>query len=241
MQAVCSGCGLLWQPDGHKRCWPCRKQGKQTQEVPTIDPLAQIGENATRLMATLPTHSHHRAPLLKALSQHLPSTTAAKLLHAAPSTVRNAKRKDENSDLTQQTYPAGVKRQRMDPKRKADLCEFLIEACPTKSGDKAETHHQYITDQVLYNAYCKFTPKPVSFNTFHRVKQWMRVRRAGRYLGQFDCSRCILYNKLQHKPAASLTPEEAHNLRDCQLHLRTKNCRGRAISACVPNSKRVSC
>ncbi len=40
------------------------------------DPLAQIGENATQLMASLPTHSHHRAPLLKALSQHLPSSTS---------------------------------------------------------------------------------------------------------------------------------------------------------------------
>jgi len=53
-------------------------------------------------MASLPVHSHHRAPLLKALSQHLPSSTAATLLHAAPSTIRNAKRKDYSmSDLVQ--------------------------------------------------------------------------------------------------------------------------------------------
>jgi len=63
-------------------------------------------------MADLPVHSHNRAPLLKALSQHIPSATAATLLHAASSTIRNAKRKNYSmSDLLQQKYPTNVKRQ----------------------------------------------------------------------------------------------------------------------------------
>jgi hypothetical protein len=203
---------------------------EDTQEEPTVDPLAQIGENACALMATLPVHSHHRAPLLNALSQHLPSTTASTLLHAAPSTIRNAKRKDYSmTDLVRQKYPTGVKRQKLDPKRVEELREFVEVACPT-SGDKSETHHQYITDDLLYDAYRRFTPHPVSFHTFWRVKQWMRVRRAGRYLGQFDCSKCILFHKQQHKPEAELTPEEAHEMRGCVLHRQTRFRRASTIS-----------
>lgn len=123
-----------------------------------------------------------------------------------------------------------MKRQKLDPKRLEALRDFVDVACPTKSGDKSETHHQYITDDLLYDAYRRFTSNPVSFHTFWRVKQWMRVRRAGRYLGQFDCSRCILFNKLQHKPEAQYTGEEAHNMRDCQLHIKTKNCSASTIN-----------
>src|SRR5680860_20640 len=92
----------------------CRnKQKVESEEQKSSDPLAQIGENASQLMAALPTHSHHRAPLLHALSHHIPSSTAATLLHAAPSTVRNAKRKDySDADLVQQRYASGVKRRR---------------------------------------------------------------------------------------------------------------------------------
>lgn len=64
------------------------------EDEPTVDTLTQIGQNASQLMASLPAHSHHRAPLLHHLSQGIPSTVAASLLHAAPSTIRNAKRKD---------------------------------------------------------------------------------------------------------------------------------------------------
>lgn len=167
-------------------------------------------------------HSHQRAPLLHYLSQGIPSTVAAPLLHAAPSTIRNAKRKDYSiADLVLQKYPTGVKRQKLPPQRVEQLHDFIDVACPTKSGDKSETHHQYITDDLLYDAYRRFTSKPVSFHTFWRVKQWMRVRRAGRYLGQFDCSKCILFNKLQHKSEADLTPDEAYEMRGCVQHRKT--------------------
>ena len=172
--------------DGHKVCRACRQKPKQDEST---DPLAQIGENATQLMASLPTHSHHRAPLLQALSRNLPSSTAAKLLHTTPSYVRvvnsvaGAKRKTlGSSDLLTQTYPTGVKRQRLEPQRVEQLCDFVAAACPTKSGERSVTYHQYITDDSLYSAYCQSTNQPVSFNTFYRIKKWMRVRRAGKYL-----------------------------------------------------------
>src|SRR5680860_1371917 len=82
---------------------------------------------------------------------------------------------------------------------------------------------------------------PVSYNTFRRVKQWMRVRRAGRYLGQFDCSKCITYNKLQHKPMTELTGEEAQEMRRCRQHRITKNFNASSISRCGLISVRVSC
>ena len=181
-------------------------------------------------MASLPVHSHHRAPLLKALSQHIPSSTAATLLHAAPSTIRNAKRKDYSlADLLQQKYPTDVKRQKMAPQRLEDLCDFVAAACPTKSGEKSVTYHQYITDDLLYSAYCRFTANHVSFHTFWKVKHWMRVRRAGRYLGQFDCSKCIMFNKLQHKPEAELTAQEAYEMRGCVHHRKTRFLRASTI------------
>ncbi len=168
-------------------------------------------------------HSHHRAPLLSALSQHIPSTTAATLLHAASSTIRNAKRKDySDSDLLQQKYPEGVKRQKLSDEKVDQLCTFVADVCPTKSGEKSVTYHQYITDSILYDAYCKSTPTSVSFNTFWKIKKWMRVRRAGRYHGQFDCSKCCMFNKLQHKPEAELTGEEAHEMRKCLRHRETR-------------------
>jgi len=184
-----------------------------------LDPLAQIGENATQLMAALPPHSHHRMPLLNQLGRNIPSTTAAPLLHAAASTIREAKRKDySGSDLLHDKYARDVKRQRLDDKRITELCDFVATACPTKSGGRSVTYHQYTTDTLLYDAYRGFTVRPVSFNTFRRVKQWMRVRRAGRYLGQFDCSRCLTYNKLQHMPVGSMTGAQAEEWRKCSLH-----------------------
>jgi hypothetical protein len=207
-----------------------------------LDPLSQIGQNASQLMAALPVHSHHRAPLLAALSQHIPSATAATLLHSAASTIRNAKRKDHSSsDLMQQSYAHGVKRPKIAAQRIDDLCDFVAAACPTKSGECSITHHQFTTDASLYSAYCRSTPSPVSFSCFYKIKRWMRVRRAGRYLGQFDCSKCVMLNKLQHKQEAELTGEEAHNLRDCQLHQQTKNCSVSTTSRCGPLSSRVSC
>jgi hypothetical protein len=193
-------------------------------------------------MATLPVHSHHRAPLLHVLSQQLPSSTAASLLHAAPSTVRLAKRKDySGSDLVQQKYASGVKRQRIADSRQEELCDFIAAACPTKSGEKSVSYHQYTTDTSLYSAYRSSTAAPVSLNTFLRLKRWMRVRRAGRYLGQFDCSKCITLKQLQHKPGADLSGEEATDLRKCLLHAQSNFRSGSTTSRCALSCVRVSC
>jgi len=120
----------------------------------------------------------------------------------------------------QQKYATGVKRQKLSDDRVEQLCDFVAAACPTKSGEKSVTYHQYTTDDSLYSAYRQSTSNPVSFNTFYKIKRWMRVRRAGRYLGQFDCSKCCMFNKLQHK--SDLTGEEAEELRRCMRHRETR-------------------
>ncbi len=285
LQVFCELCKRPRSKDGHKLCTSCRRKQRQHEEQENIDPLAQIGENATQLMASLPTHSHHRAPLLQALSQHLPSTVAAPLLHSTPSYIRvvksiaGVKRKFfSDSDLVQQKYAVGVKRQRLQPERVEQLCDFVAATCPTKSGERSVTYHQYTTDDSLYSAYCQSASAPVSFNTFYRIKKWMRVRRAGKYLvsvaqhsfivvskknivilvskqiielflfirlvdwqGQFDCSKCITFNKLQHKAEADLTGEEAQEMRRCTQHRTTKNFNASTISRCGLSSNRVSC
>jgi len=233
-------CGkLLAATDKHKLCWQCRSEAPNEQE--NLDPLAQIGENATLLMASLPTHSHHRAPLLSILTHNIPSPIAAPLLHASDSYIRNVKRKDLcSSNLLQAKYAAGVKRQRTAPERQAQLCDFIATACPTKSGERSVTYHQYTTDSSLYSAYCQTTPTPVSFNTFYLVKRWMRVRRAGRYHGQFDCSRCVTFYKLDHKPEAERSAEEAKELRGCILHRQTVFLSESTTSSCAPTYSRGS-
>jgi len=214
--------------DRHTRCSTCRSKQRQQAEAapaatPVLDPLAQIGENATQLMAALPPHSHHRMPLLAQLGRNIPSTTAASLLHAGASTIREAKRKDySGSDLLHDKYAREVKRQKTELGRAKELRDFIDTACPTKSGEKSPTHHQYTTNALLYQAYCSFTANPMSFHTFWLIKKRMRVHYAGRYLGHFDCSRCITLKKLQHLPeAVLLTGEQAEELRKCRLHERT--------------------
>lgn len=88
-KGCCTECHSTFEKDKPSRtkCWRCRTPSKP-EHTPTLDPLAQIGQNACQLMNALPVHSHHRAPLLSALSQHIPSSTAATLLHAASSTIR---------------------------------------------------------------------------------------------------------------------------------------------------------
>ena len=50
-------------------------------------------------MAALPTHSHHRAPLVHHLSQGMSSAVAAPLLHTSASYIRECKRKDYSDYL----------------------------------------------------------------------------------------------------------------------------------------------
>jgi len=171
------------------------------------------------MLAALPEHSHFRAPLLSALSRGLSSNAAAPLLHASASYIRGVRRKDYSAhSLLQQRYKSGVKRQKIDPMRWRLLGQFLEAACPPKSGARTVTFRQYTTDDSLFDAYRSSVPQPLSFNSFLRAKQWLRVRRAGRYLGHFDCSRCVLYRKLHYKAVEDLKPEDHQQLRLSEVH-----------------------
>jgi len=171
------------------------------------------------MLAALPEHSHFRAPLLSVLSRGLSSNAAAPLLHASASYIRGVRRKDYSAhSLLQQRYKSGVKRQKIDPMRWRLLGQFLEAACPPKSGARTVTFRQYTTDDSLFDAYRSSVPQPLSFNSFLRAKQWLRVRRAGRYLGHFDCSRCVLYRKLHYKAVEDLKPEDHQQLRLSEVH-----------------------
>ena len=80
-----------------------------------------------------------------------------------------------------------MKRQKLHPDVWKELLEFLVGACPTKSGEKSVTFHQYHTDDFLFNAYKETVTTPVSFNTFLKLKEWLRVRKVKTYWGMFDC------------------------------------------------------
>jgi hypothetical protein len=221
-QHRCSGCGTqLSANDRHKQCKPCRTKLFPLKEnlPPTISTEQQITHNAAVLFHSLPKHSHHRAPLLHALSQGLSSAAAAKALHSSSSYVRACKRKSvEKADLLHDSYGRRVKRQRTEPARQQHICEFIATACPVKSGSRSITYYQYTTDDSLYAAYRQSTSTPLSFHTFYNIKRWMHVRRAGKYFGQFDCSRCITFQKLQHIPEGELTVEQANDMRGCKIH-----------------------
>ena len=173
-------------------------------------------------MSLLPIHSHHRAPLVHFLSAGLTSTQAAAILHTSASYVRQCKRKDYSEcDLLQDRYARDVKRQKTDPSVLTELCDFLATSCPTKSGDRCVTYHQYVSDDTLYEQYMTTVMAPVSFHTFYNIKQWMRVRHAGKYLGQFDCAKCCRFRQLQNIiPTAS--PADVPSLREeeqkCHQH-----------------------
>ena len=59
-----------------------------------------VFNNVSNMMAELPVHSHHRAPLVHALSKGMSSPAAAAALHTSASYVRQCKRKDySDADL----------------------------------------------------------------------------------------------------------------------------------------------
>ena len=97
-----------------------------------------------------------------------------------------------------------------------ELCEFLAASCPTKSGEKSVTYHQYVSDDALYQAYFTTSIAPVSFSTFYNIKRWMRIKHAGKYLGQFDCAKCLQLTKLNLK--SNLTMEEGQEQQRCRRH-----------------------
>lgn len=149
------GCGKTIVRNKHHLCTGCdylRRYGPR--RTPPITTEQQVTKNVSSLMASLPVHSHHRAPLVHHLAAGLDSKTAGKLLHCSDSYVRGLKRKSvEESDLLQDKYSRDVKRAKLHPQRLQLLIDFLVGACPTKSGEKSVTYHQYVNDDDLYTAY----------------------------------------------------------------------------------------
>jgi hypothetical protein len=112
-----------------------------------------------------------------------------------------------------------VKRQKLHPMRLQELIDYIVAACPTKSGEKSVTYHQYITDDQLYQAYHKDVSQPVCFNTLYKIKQWLRVRHCGRYFGMFDCRKCYRLYQLPTEMAADIgNPALIQELADCRRH-----------------------
>src|SRR5680860_508811 len=175
------------------------KQQKQQQTAASSEAAhliqALLVRNVGSLMAALPVHSHHRAPLLHELSRDIPSSAAAPLLHASPSYIRDCKRKDySQSDLLTQKYQPGTKRQRLSDDTLHAVVDSIVAACPPHRRSRSLTFTQHIGDDALYQQYKAGRPPgipAVSLHTFLRLKHWLRVRRAGKYFGQFDCWLCL--------------------------------------------------
>jgi len=64
---------------------------------------------------------------------------------------------------------------------------------------------------------------PVSFSTFIRVKKWLRVHRAGKYFGRFDCKRCLRRQQIPFLQAKVRNPAQfvklGQELRECTEHM----------------------
>ncbi len=63
---------------------------------------------------------------------------------------------------------------------------------------------------------------PVCLNTFLRVKKWLRVRRAGKYFGRFDCKKClrlkqIPFLQMRERSAAKFV-KLGEELKECREH-----------------------
>ena len=56
-----------------------------------------------------------------------------------------------------------------------------VPACRLSGQERVAiaTHRQYITDDALYQGYITTVEAPMSFHTFMKIKQWMRVRHVG--------------------------------------------------------------
>lgn len=93
-------------------------------------------------------------------------------------------------------YARDVKRAKLHEGRVAELIDYLVTACPTKSGSKHVTYHQYVTDDALYQGYRGITQQPVCFNTFMKLKSFLRVRHMKKYFGMFDCRACYRRTQL---------------------------------------------
>jgi hypothetical protein len=112
-----------------------------------------------------------------------------------------------------------VKRAKLHEGRVAELMLYLTSACPTKSGSKHVTYHQYIDDEALYHGYRNITQQPVCFNTFMKLKEFLRVRHMGKYLGMFDCYACYRRTQLP-----SLIEKETTHVERVKLQLELDAC-----------------
>jgi hypothetical protein len=225
-QERCRGrnCNKWTVKNKHHLCRQCDHDRRYaTPTRPHISVEQQVARNVTDMMALLPPHSHHRAPLVHFLSRGLDSTAAAHSLGCSSSYVRQCKRKQySESDLLQEKYLHDVKRQKLAPPVLQSVFEYLIGACPTKSGERATTLHQFVSDSALYAGYCKLAANPISFHTFYNIKRWMRVKRTGTYFGLFDCAKCYSLKQLPALIAAE--PDYANRtrmqleLQECEKH-----------------------
>ena len=145
--------------DRHKECHKCRKRrNEHSEDDAPPPPQLQLARNASRLMSMLPTHSHHRAPLLHILSDNIPSSAAAGLLHSSASYIRDCKRQDPSiSDLLTERYQRGTKRRRLAPDQIDAVFNFLVSACSPVSGT-AGPFKQFIRDEELYQQYLDSRP-----------------------------------------------------------------------------------
>jgi hypothetical protein len=166
-QGVCAECHRIFEKDKKSRtkCNTCRKRPRTPSEndAPS-SPQLQLALNASKLMTMLPKHSHHRAPLLTILSDNIPSSAAAGLLHSSASYIRDCKRQDPtSSDLLTEKYQRNTKRRRLHPDQLDAVFSFLISACSPVSGT-AGPFKQFIKDDDLYQQY--LDSRPVGQSSF---------------------------------------------------------------------------
>lgn len=93
-------------------------------------------------------------------------------------------------------YAHHVKRAKLHECRIAEVISYLTSACPVKSGSRHLTYHQYVPDDALYQGYKASSQQPVCFNTFIKLKSFLRVRHQRHYLGMFDCRLCYRLTQL---------------------------------------------
>ena len=190
------------------KCYDCNNKqyakqqpNEQSQSSTTLSILEQIGTNAVSLVNGLPTHSHHRAPLIHHLTQNITSTEAATAIKQSASYIRQCKRKNQDeSDLMTGKYSQGVKRQKLGDSSINNIFNFIKDNCPVKSGSNQIRYRQYMNDEDLYKLYSQTVPPNihvVCLKTFNIYKKQLNVRKVRSYWGQFDCSLCIQLTRLK--------------------------------------------
>ena len=176
---------------------------KHSLALQHLSTLEQIGTNAVSLVNSLPTHSHHRAPLVHHLTQGITSTQASTVIKQSASYIRECKRKNvDESELLTEKYSNGAKRQKLGDSSINNIFNFIKDNCPVKSGSNQIRYRQYMNDEDLYKLYSQTAPlniRVVCLKTFNIYKKQLNVRKVRSYWGQFDCSLCIQLRRL--KPA----------------------------------------